>query len=93
MTLSLGLPPLDVIQHTALWSPDFPQTYTHSCAMSAIVFHTYNRTIIAYAKTSVKFPIFMQKIYHARQNTKIAKYKNTEPIVTYIQKNPPIPYR
>ena len=24
MALSLGFPPLDVIQHTALWSPDFP---------------------------------------------------------------------
>ena len=26
MTLSLRSPSLDVIQHTALWSPDFPQT-------------------------------------------------------------------
>jgi len=24
VALSLGLPPLDVIQHPALWSPDFP---------------------------------------------------------------------
>jgi hypothetical protein len=24
VALSLGLPPLDVIQHHALWSPDFP---------------------------------------------------------------------
>ena len=26
VALSLGLPPLDVIQHPALWSSDFPQT-------------------------------------------------------------------
>lgn len=51
MTLSLRSPSLDVIQHTALRSPDFPQTQLAKANASAIVFHTHNvwyYTIISY---------------------------------------------
>ena len=51
MTLSLRSPSLDVIQHTALWSPDFPQMHK----AFAIAFHTYNTAIVPLLGLKVKF--------------------------------------